>query len=492
MFDGYTRPESRALLPFTPAAEKNLFLGLSLTTLCMLVGGIVLQQYLLFLIPPFLILLALTVADFSKIYYLMLLMIPFTTEFSIPGAFTIELPAEPLAVLLTGVLLMYLLTNRFERDFFRDPVIQVLLIHMIWIGITVIFSEKKLISLKWLLSKGWFVGTFVFVTALIVRSQRDFRTLFWALLPPTVVAIIVIIARHALTAFDFEEINWACSVFFRNHVNYAAFISTLMPFIWLAATWYKKQTLPAYFIAFSKALFLVATYFAYARGAWLGLITAVAFYVLLKYRLVKYAVAGVVILFSAFAVHLSTEKQYITYAPDYEKAIYHGNILDHLKATLKNQDISTAERFYRWVAGVRMSTEHPVTGFGPGSFYYYYQRYAVTAFETYVSDNPEKSGVHNYLLMTLIEQGFPGLIIFILFTFLIFYEGIRLYHRTPDKGSRYYVAAILCSLVVFYVQLMLSDLVEAFQLGALFFINIALLVNYALEHGRRGSTVERE
>ena len=148
-----------------------------------------------------------------------------------------------------------------------------------------------------------------------------------------------------------------------------------------------------------------------------------------------------------------------------------------MKATVRNQDVSTAERFYRWVGGARMSLENPVTGFGPGSFYHYYQHYTVSAFTTYVSDNPEKSGVHNYFLMTLVEQGFVGLSIFLLLTFSIFYYGIRAYHKAKEHAVKLFVATILCSMVVIYVQLMLSDLIETIKIGGFFFINIALLVN---------------
>ncbi len=464
----------------TEKTSTFTFYALALLTIASITAGVVFKAYYLFLIPPAIVFLHVAAIDFSKIFYLMIFLIPFTTEFSLPGGFGMDLPAEPLVIFLMVVLLLYLVGNRIESDFLKHPIIQVLFLHLAWIFITLFFSEEVFISIKWLLSKIWFIATFVFITAIIIKKQRDFKTYFWCLLLPSVISIITVFIRHAMLGFDFELINRASSIFFRNHVNYAAFVSLIIPFIWLAGTWYKKNTLPKYFINFSKLVFLVATYFAYARGAWLGLIAAIGFYYLLKYRLLKFATAAIVVLFFLFGTHLATDKQYISYAPDFEKAIYHGNILDHLKATLKNQDISTAERFYRWVGGVRMSTEHPVTGFGPGSFYHYYQRYTVTAFQTYVSDNPEKSGVHNYFLMTLIEQGFPGFFIFVLFTFVIFYEGTKIYHRTTDKGEKLYVAAILCSLVIIYVQLMLSDLIEAFQIGSFFFINIALLVNQAV------------
>ena len=68
------------------------------------------------------------------------------------------------------------------------------------------------------------------------------------------------------------------------------------------------------------------------------------------------------------------------------------------------------ERLYRWVAGTRMTADKSILGFGPGNFYDYYKPFTLgTQFTTYVSENRDRSTVHNYLLMTAVEQGIPGL-----------------------------------------------------------------------------------
>ena len=69
------------------------------------------------------------------------------------------------------------------------------------------------------------------------------------------------------------------------------------------------------------------------------------------------------------------------------------------------EDISTMERVYRWVAGVEMVKDKPIFGFGPGTFYSAYKAYTLSSFQTYVSDNVDHSTVHNYFLLTFIEQG---------------------------------------------------------------------------------------
>ncbi|HXH17787.1 MAG TPA: O-antigen ligase family protein [Chitinophagales bacterium] len=457
------------------------FYAFALISIASIFFGIAIDETLPFLIPFAWLFVWLVLFDFRKIYFLLITLIPFTKEFGL-GSFALDIPAEPVLIILLVVFMFHLLDKRaYDPAFLRHPLMTILFLHLFWLLVTVFFSYKVLISTKFFLAKIWYVTTFIFLTGLFVRKLRDFKILFWCVLIPSVVTIIAVLLNHSESGFSFEEINAASSVFYRNHVNYAAFISLLMPFIWLAATWYQPATLPRHFLNFCKLLFLVAIYFAFARGAWIAIFAAVAFYYGLKFRLLKFMFIPALALFVWLGYYLTHENKYLDFAPEFGKAIYHGNIIDHMKATIRNQDLSTAERFYRWVAAVRMSDEHPLTGFGPGSFYYFYQPYTVTEFTTYVSDNPEKSGVHNYFLMTAVEQGWVGLALFLLLTCGIFYFGVKSYHRTHNRDDKNLIAAVLCSLVIIYVQLTLSDLVEEIKIGGFFFINIALLVNWADE-----------
>ena len=428
-------------------------------------------------IPPLMLVLYYAFRDFKMIFILLLLVFPFTKEFEVPGGLAIDLPGEPLIMILAAIAVVYTLVNpAYFKRLLRNPIASILLLHIAWVGIAVLYSTEPLISLKYLLSKLWYVIPCILLLPVFISSHHDFKKYFWLLIIPIAISILGVLYIHAQEDFSFEAINVSSALFFRNHVNYAAFISLFIPFIWLAGKWYDRSTVGKLLVFVMKIIFMVGIYFAFARGAWLALIGAVVFYYAMKYRKLKFIVIPLICGIIAFGIHLSTNKQYINYAPQFEKAIYHGNIIDHLKATIKNQDVSTAERFYRWVAASRMFVDHPVTGFGPGSFYHSYKGYTVSSFTTYVSDNPERSGVHNYFLMTLVEQGIVGVLLFIFLTFSIFYYGVKTFHQAIKREQKLFIAAILCSLVIIYVQLMLSDLVETFKIGSFFFINIGLLV----------------
>ena len=226
---------------------------------------------------------------------------------------------------------------------------------------------------------------------------------------------------------------------------------------------------------------LMALFFSYARGAWLALAVGSLSYWLVQKR--KLLIAFVVIIaLTIFSVSwLSTKDRYLAYAHDYRTTIFHKNFEEHLVATYKLKDVSTAERFNRWIAGVRMIKDNWLTGYGPNTFYYNYRSYAIPAFKTWVSDNKEHSTVHNYFLLVLIEQGVPGLLFFLFIVGTMLYCAEKIYHRTEDKF--YKVTALACGVMTMMIVSVnfLSDLIETDKVGSLFFLCLATLVSIDLK-----------
>ena len=179
----------------------------------------------------------------------------------------------------------------------------------------------------------------------------------------------------------------------------------------------------------------------------------------------------------AVTVYLVQGNRYLDYAPDYTQTVSHQQFDNLISATYKLEDISTMERFYRWVAGGNMVPYRPIVGFGPGNFVENYEAYTNNNFETYVSDNPERSGMHNYFLMTLVEQGFPGLVLLLLFLGSILYYGQSFYVRQTSPEARAAVVCALLSVIVVGAFSILNDLLETDKVGSLFFIATAILIN---------------
>ena len=135
------------------------------------------------------------------------------------------------------------------------------------------------------------------------------------------------------------------------------------------------------------------------------------------------------------------------------------------------------ERVYRWVAAGHMAPERPVLGWGPGNFVNFYEQFTVISFQTYVSDNPERSGVHSYFFMLVVEQGVPGLLFFIILLFAFLVQGERLYHcLAPYPFQQRMLMGAMLSMIVITAFLLINDLVETDKIGSFFFINLAILV----------------
>jgi len=143
------------------------------------------------------------------------------------------------------------------------------------------------------------------------------------------------------------------------------------------------------------------------------------------------------------------------------------------------EDISTVERFYRWVAGFYMVAEKPWLGHGPSTFYSEYKSYTVNSYKTYVSDNPEKSGIHNNFLMVTVEQGIIGLIIMLSLAFLPLIVAEQTYHKLKDKNDRTLVMCAAISFALINITILINDLLEADKVGPFFFLSAAIIVLFS-------------
>jgi len=94
--------------------------------------------------------------------------------------------------------------------------------------------------------------------------------------------------------------------------------------------------------------------------------------------------------------------------------------------------------------------------------------------------------------MTLVEQGFPGLLIFLILAFGILLKGEQIYHQTDinNKTRRNMIMAILLSMIIIYAFLLINDLLEAAKVGSFFFINLALLINLDLMNKKDKKVLE--
>lgn len=472
-------------LSWTNKLGENKLLSIyALIVLVSIFSAIATEMYFLAGIPLAVLLIYISILDFKYTFFLLALCLPISSEVDLVGGFGTDLPSEPLMVGLMMIFLLYSLKNgdRLSANFMKHPLTILIFLHLGWIVLTTITSNLFFVSLKFLLAKTWYLIVFYFMAGMILEKEKDFKTYFWCVFIPLILTILIINFKHAALGFTFESINSVVHPFYRNHVNYACLMALFFPIVWLAVGWYKRWSIPQISLVLGGVLMLIGIYFSYTRAAYVAILLALGAFVVIRLRLMKAALGIAVIAVMLFFAHLYTQNNYLQYAPDYNKTITHKDFGNLLEATAKGEDISTMERVYRWVAGFQMIKKEPLTGFGPGNFINFYEKHTVSNFQTYVSDNPERSGIHSYYFMTMVEQGFPGLFIFLLLIGFVLIKGEQVYHQTKDPAQRKIVLMAILSIVVVDALLLINDMLETDKVGPFFFIGIVLIVNQDLRN----------
>lgn len=475
------------LIKWDISTQQILMYIFAAITLFSIFAAIRLQINFLALLPFGVIIAYLCVVDFRKVFFLLLFCLPFSIEVELPGGFATDLPTEPLVLVLMGVSILFFVKNlpTLKGSFFFHPLTCFLGIHFLWIFICIFTSADTFVSTKFFLAKFWYIVVYFFLSGLILRDENALRTMIWCISIPIAITTLYVIIRHAGFGFAFDKINSSVGPFYRNHVNYAATLSLFAPFVWYLKSAYQKFSFRWNVLWGILIIIFLGIVFAYTRAAYLALIAAVCAYWIIHFRLIKLILLVALISSIVFASNLLTNNKYLDYAPDFEKTISHKKFDNLVAATAKGEDVSVMERFYRWIAGVYMVKERAVFGFGPGNFHGFYKAYTVRSFETYVSDNPEKSGIHSYYLMLGVEQGIPGVIFFVAILFYFFYRMEIVYHRETNPTVAGFLMGAYMSVIVIVLLLIINDLIETDKVGSFFFICLAILVNIDIQQKKK-------
>ncbi len=470
--------------------EKLWFYLITGITTVFALLGFLLEDPMFLLVPGVVILGSIALTDIRYIFYLLLFTLPISFEFIFLNGFALALPTEPLmaALLLLYFFYVAVFLKQYDFAFIKHPITQLALVHLFWIGLAALYASLPFVAFKFFLAKCWYIIPFVLVSGIFIKDQKDFKPVFWIIFIPLLLVVLQTLIRHAAIDFSFALVNRTMTPFFRNHVDYAVMIVVFLPFVIAARFWYKSGSFARLLCDFGILIFILGIVYSYTRAAMGSLVIIPAAYIIFRFNLARFAIAGGLVVAFVAIIFLSRENAYLAFAPNYEKTIYHENWKRHLRATLNFRDVSSMERVYRWIAAFRMSTDHPVIGFGPNNFYHHYKEYTVSNFETYVSDNPEQSTVHNYYLLTIVEQGYVGLIILLSLIIAALITCQRLVHSSLPPPDKQLAMAAGVAFLILLANIFLADLIELDKTGSIFFMCFAIFVNLDLKRKRLSET----
>jgi len=394
------------------------------------------------------------------------------------GSGSMYLPMMPLSIVSALLALALLLYNRkiVYENFYRHPLTLVLFLQYFWLLISVIFSEIPVPSVKYLGVNTIQLLSFVLLPMMVLKQEKDWMKLCRILLISFTLVAAYVFVRHALKNFTYLYTNVAVKPFFYNHVDHGCIMSMLVPIpymLWRHTDKSKVWTRRFYLLLL--VFFIICTYLTFARAAILAVAFAFVIVFAIRKKLVNWLMALFFITCISIVSYLVINDNYKHFKPNYEQTYSRHSFDDLLKATFMGGDMSSMERFYRWIASARMSTEKPLTGVGPNNFYDFYKPHAVQMFRTYVSRNEEKSTTHNYFIFMLVEQGWPAMILYGILIWALFFQAQKVYHKT--KNTLYKRMALVGAMVIaaFFINNLFSELLQTYKIGAIFYLATILI-----------------
>lgn len=435
--------------------------------------------YLALAVPFALGVVMLAILNLRTFYWFFLLCIPFSaTIYFLGDSLSTTVPDEPLAWLLLGITGMLLVYDyrQFPQWFFKNSITLVITLQVLWMLFTLIFSQEFLPSLKYVLAKLWFLNAYFIFPVFVFRHQRDFKKAFLILAIPITLHAFVAFGWHYTYHFNYWLSNKVVRPFYFNHVDYSTILSMTFP-MFLIAWWLSKgRKILRWLLALIIIFYLPAIVAASARAAILAVFFSLMIAGLIKLKKVNWVMPTAYALLLAGVLFLAHNNYYIKFQPDKKYTATKHTFSEAITGMFTGTDMSSMERFYRWIASVRMSREHPIVGVGPNNFYEHYKPHTVTMFSTWVSRNPERSTVHNYFLYLLVEQGWPAMILYGILIYLVFAKAQKLFHRAETRTDRSLILGMTMIFAAGFVNNFFSELIDTHKVGALFYLSAAGLV----------------
>jgi putative inorganic carbon (HCO3(-)) transporter len=429
------------------------------------------------------LILAIVLLAFFSLEYL-LLIIAFFTPLSISleglglGGIGMFVPTEPL---LFGVLILFFLKlfsgEKLDKKLLSYPITHAIFFYLIWMAFTILSSEMPLISFKFFLSRLWFVVAFYFLGTKLFKKKKNINTLLWLYLIPLSVVILITSYKHSLFHFDLESSHLVMYPFFKDHTRYGAVIAMLLPMALYLLSTKKRRGLAIGLIA----ILLLGLVLSYTRASWVSLVGALAFAVVLKFRIsfrtfVSLVVVGTgFLLFSWSSIVMSLEKNSQDSSSTLSK---------HVESVSNiSTDASNLERINRWNCAIRMFQERPIIGWGPGTYAFQYAPFQRSGEKTIISTNQGDLGnAHSEFLGPLAESGILGMLSFLFLMLMVYYKGMRLYYHLPKGDLKRLIFYTLLALTTYFVHGLLNNFLDTDKLAVPFWGFIAIIVSVDIYH----------
>ncbi len=430
--------------------------------------------------PTLALLVYLAIFKLDVVYYIVIFLVPISInllDLGVDLGIGIALPTEPLIV---GMMLVFILKlffdGSFDKDVLRHPITKLILLHILWMALTTITSSEPVVSVKFLLSRVWYVSVFFFIASQVLKSNKTQKRTIWLFVLGFIPVLVYTFQQHAIRGFDQASANWVMNPFFNDHTSYGACLAMIVPFLLWQSFSHKIKGVKKLMVWIVLLLFLTALILSYTRAAWVSLIGAFGVFIVLRFKIKTWVVLSfsfivVLFLFSAMdSILLDLESN---------KQDSSSNLTEHVESISNvSSDASNLERINRWKSAWEMFKDKPVFGFGPGTYAFEYAPYQQSKDKTIISTNAGDGGnAHSEYLGPLSEQGILGSLLMISIVISVVVAGVRVYKSHLPKESKMIGLSVFLGLVTYYLHGILNNFLDTDKASALFWgFSVILLV----------------
>ncbi len=376
------------------------------------------------------------------------------------GGFGMSLPTEPMYILLFLLLIFHVYREgQFNVQLLKHPLVFTVILYLIWLWVSSVFSSIPLVSFKFSLARTWYITLFFFFG---IRIFRDYQKIHWFLKAFTIFTLVCVgytLVMHSADGFSRSSsygISWP---FFPDHGMYAASIAFAF-FILFFYTFYVRQF--DFHVFFSPvllfALFLLTfgIIVSFTRATWLSLVVAFGVWTLLN---LKIKFSWIMIVLFAVGTYAVIQQDELLYSLEANKQGSSDELEGHVKSVSNiTTDPSNLERINRWKCASRMVSERPWFGFGPGTYVFKYGPFQKSSELTIISTNSGDLGdAHSEFFSAMSEMGFIGLILWLAVVLVTVSTAFKIIYETTILKVKLTTTLILLSLITYYAHAVLNN-----------------------------------
>lgn len=397
----------------------------------------------------------------------------------------LSLPTEPV---MFGIMLVYLVNlfqkNISDKKFIWHPVSIIIFIQLAWMFLTTLTSTDVIISLKYFLSRLWFIFSCYIIIPHLFQNKKNIINFVFAYSFSMAIVVAYTTIMHAQFNFNDKAADWVVSPFYNDHTAYGAALAMFIPV--MVSFWFlnmvSKPLKMAAVILF--VVFMLGIILSFARAGWLSLVIAIAILLTLWLRIrFKTLVLTFGILGGLFLL-FQTE---ILMALGRNSTDAEGGFENNIESVSNiSTDASNLERINRWSCAIRMWEDKPVLGWGPGTYMFKYAPYQLSRELTIISTNFGTNGnAHSEYLGPLAEQGILGLLIVVALLFYSTYLGYRLVYSLREREDRILCTGLFLGLMTYFVHGFFNNFLDTDKLSLPFWAFLAALVCFDLYSSKK-------